>query len=142
MNGMTVIVKTITKLIVGAIFIYAANTIIYGHLSPGGGFAGGVMVACGLILVVLAFGKHTAFTIIPEGALDVLASSAVDSVVELALLGFLGSVFLHWFPLGRPFAILSGGSVMTSNIIVGIKVALFLYAVIMALFLFRMNKEQ
>ena len=59
MNGMTLIVKTITRLVLGFIVILSASTILYGHITPGGGFAGGVMIACGFILLVLAFGKNT-----------------------------------------------------------------------------------
>ena len=42
MKGMTVIVKTVTRWVKVFIFLYGIYIIITGHLSPGGGFAGGV----------------------------------------------------------------------------------------------------
>ncbi|MCP4708945.1 MAG: hypothetical protein GY869_09995 [Planctomycetes bacterium] len=56
-RGMTIIVKQVTKLVVGFILLYSIYLILFGHLSPGGGFVGGVTMACGFILIVLAFGK-------------------------------------------------------------------------------------
>ena len=53
MNGMTLIVKQVTKLVIGFILVYSCAVVLYGHLSPGGGFVGGVMLACGFILLVL-----------------------------------------------------------------------------------------
>ena len=56
MKGMTIIVKKTTQLIAGLIFMYGIYVIIHGHLTPGGGFAGGVIVAGSLILVTQALG--------------------------------------------------------------------------------------
>ena len=44
-KGMTIIVKTITRFTVWLIFLYGLYIIIHGHLSPGGGFAGGVIIS-------------------------------------------------------------------------------------------------
>ena len=41
-DGMSVIVKTVTRLTVGLIFLYGIYIVLHGHLTPGGGFAGGV----------------------------------------------------------------------------------------------------
>ncbi len=54
MKGMTLIVKKTTQLIAGMIFMYGIYVIVHGHLTPGGGFAGGVIVAGSLILITLA----------------------------------------------------------------------------------------
>ncbi|MCK5455269.1 MAG: hypothetical protein KAJ16_12955, partial [Calditrichia bacterium] len=62
MEGMTFIVKTITGLLIAVIFSFGIYITVYGHLTPGGGFAGGIMLACGLILVTLAFGKNLALS--------------------------------------------------------------------------------
>jgi multicomponent Na+:H+ antiporter subunit B len=57
MKGMTIIVKKTTQLIAGLVFLYGIYIIIHGHLTPGGGFAGGVVLAGSLILQILAFGS-------------------------------------------------------------------------------------
>ena len=55
--GMTMIVKTITRLTVGLILIYGIFVVLKGHNSPGGGFAGGVIITLSFIHLMLAFGK-------------------------------------------------------------------------------------
>jgi multisubunit Na+/H+ antiporter MnhB subunit len=57
MKGMTVIVKKTTQLIAGMVFLYGIYVIVHGHLTPGGGFAGGVIMAGSFILLILAFGS-------------------------------------------------------------------------------------
>ncbi|HRR94271.1 MAG TPA: MnhB domain-containing protein, partial [Bacteroidales bacterium] len=57
MKGMTLIVKETTRLLAGLIFLYGIYIIIHGHLTPGGGFAGGVVVAGSFILLILAYGS-------------------------------------------------------------------------------------
>jgi len=56
-SGMSLIVKTITRLTVGLILIYGFYIVLQSHIAPGGGFAGGVVMALSLIHLVLAFGR-------------------------------------------------------------------------------------
>lgn len=142
MKGMSLIVRTITRLIAGFILVYGAHIVLYGHLTPGGGFAGGVMLACALILMVLAFGK--------EGALDIVsekAASAWDCIGALlflliAVLGFVGGYFfLNFMDKGEAFHLISAGTLMWSNIAIGIKVGACLFLVFLVLAAFRIRDE-
>ena len=143
MNGMTLIVKTITRLVLGFILVFGISTVLYGHITPGGGFAGGVMLACGFILLVLAFGKKEAINSAGEKTLTNWDSFAVLSLIEVILIGLFGEVFFkHYITEGTPLRLLSGGSIIISNINVGIKVGVFLFAIFMALAVFRMAKER
>ena len=56
-SGMTLIVKTITRITVGLILIYGIYIVLHGHISPGGGFAGGLIAALAFIQILLAFGR-------------------------------------------------------------------------------------
>ena len=142
MNGMTLIVKTITRLVLGFTVIFAANIIIYGHITPGGGFAGGVILACAFILLVLAFGKKGAFDIVSEKTLSGWASLAALGIIEIFFIGLYSVVFFKkYFPHGDSLRLISGGTIMWSNINVGIKVSVFLFAVFIAMALFRFSKE-
>jgi multisubunit Na+/H+ antiporter MnhB subunit len=58
MQGMSVIVKKIAQLMSGLIFVYGIYIITHGHLTPGGGFAGGALVAGAFILLILANGSE------------------------------------------------------------------------------------
>jgi multisubunit Na+/H+ antiporter MnhB subunit len=58
MKGMTVIVKTISGWVKVLIFLFGINVVLFGHLTPGGGFAGGVILASSYVLLMLAFGRE------------------------------------------------------------------------------------
>jgi len=142
MSGLTLIVKTVTRLVIGFIVVYGASVVLYGHITPGGGFAGGVMLACALILIVLAFGKRKVFGIVSEKKLSGWDSLAALGIIEIVFIGLFGEMFFKdIFTHGQPMALVSGGTILWSNIIVGIKVAAFLFAVFMALAMFRMTRE-
>jgi multisubunit Na+/H+ antiporter MnhB subunit len=72
MKGMTLIVKKTTQLMAGLIFLYGIYVIIHGHLTPGGGFAGGVLIA-GML-----FGAKVFFlNWLPKGTLGELVSAGM-----------------------------------------------------------------
>jgi len=142
MNGMTLIVKTITRLVLGFIVIFAAAVVLYGHITPGGGFAGGVMLACAFIIMVLAFGKEKALEVVGENTLSVWDCVGALGFLVIALLGFFkGMFFLNFIGRGTPLRLISAGTPMWSNIAIGIKVSACLFAVFVALAVFRMLKE-
>lgn len=53
---MTLIVRCIARLMIPSIFLLGVYVVLHGHLTPGGGFAGGVLVAGSFVLSILAFG--------------------------------------------------------------------------------------
>jgi len=62
------IVTSGSKLLFPAIILLGAYVFIHGHLSPGGGFQGGVIIATGFLLMLLAYENysvsHTALSIV------------------------------------------------------------------------------
>ena len=58
--GMTLIVKTISRLVISFIILFGFYIIVYGHITPGGGFAGGVIIAIAYVILMLAFGGKVA----------------------------------------------------------------------------------
>jgi multicomponent Na+:H+ antiporter subunit B len=146
MKGMTVIVKTISSWVKVLIFLFGIYIIIFGHLTPGGGFAGGVILASSYVLLMLAFGREFA-----EESLSLGCASKLDCVGALlfaavALFGlFYGAAsffynFIHqkWFA-GEETALelVSAGTIPLSNIAIGLKVAASLFLVILVLSIFR-----
>ena len=140
-TGMTLIVKTITRLTVGLILLFGIYIILHGHLSPGGGFAGGVIVALSFVHLMLAFGKDVAAARISKNMASNLESIGALMFLSIALLGFLGgSFFLNILPKGTPFNLFSAGIIPLCNIAIGIKVGVGLFAIFLALVIVEKSK--
>ncbi len=58
--GMSPIVKTVTRISVGAILAVAASIALHGHLTPGGGFQGGAAAAVAPLLLIVVFSVYFA----------------------------------------------------------------------------------
>ena len=143
MKGMTLIVKQVTKLVVGFILLYSVYLILYGHLSPGGGFVGGVTLACGFILLVLAFGKEYFNTLIGDRTAAIWDCLGALGFLAVAFLGYTsGNFFFNiWADRGEDFALISAGTIPLSNIFIGIKVGACLVGVFLVLTIFRGEKD-
>jgi multisubunit Na+/H+ antiporter MnhB subunit len=143
-KGMTVIVKTIASWVKILIFVFGIYIVITGHLTPGGGFAGGVILASSYVLLMLAFGREFA-----EENLSLGWASKLDCVGALlfaavALFGlFYGAASFFWnfihrkYLLGEPLELVSAGTILLSNIAIGLKVGASLFLVVLVLSTFR-----
>ncbi len=58
MNGMTLMVKVITRLTLGLVFLLGCYIFVFARTSHGVGFAGGLIIALGLLLFMLAYGRE------------------------------------------------------------------------------------
>jgi len=140
--GMTLIIKTVSRLIVGLIFLYGIYIILHGHISPGGGFGGGVVLALGLLAILLAYGREETQKWLRLSLLKDLERASPLLFLGVGLLGMaMGSAFLaNVLSKGRLFALLSSGIILPLNIIIGLKVALSLFLVVLAMAEFDMRK--
>lgn len=143
-TGMTLIVKTITRLTVGLILLYGIYIVLHGHVSPGGGFAGGVIIALSFIHLMLAFGREVALKKLSEVWASIIESLGAIMFLLIALLGFIGGYFFLNFFLhkGKPFDLFSAGIIPLCNIAISLKVGAGLFAIFVALVLFKgLEKE-
>jgi multisubunit Na+/H+ antiporter MnhB subunit len=140
MKGMTVIVKKTTQLIAGIIFLYGIYIIIHGHLTPGGGFAGGVILAGSFILLILAFGSDFLHLMREETGSTIYENLGILVFLFLALTGLVTGVhtfFANWLPHGTPGQLISAGFLPLYNIFVGIEVAASILTIFLALIIFK-----
>ncbi|MFQ5867260.1 MAG: MnhB domain-containing protein [bacterium] len=135
MRGMTLIVKTITRLIAGIIFLYGIYVVFHGHLTPGGGFAGGVIIAGAFVLLVLAEGSEELSTEIKKWRASLGESLGIFIFWFLAMLGVFGGTFffLNLLSKGRPLRLFSAGIILPCNIGIGIEVGAALFAIFITL---------
>jgi multicomponent Na+:H+ antiporter subunit B len=140
MSGMTVIVKMTTRLLAGIIFLYGAYVIIHGHLTPGGGFAGGVIISGAFILVILAFGSDFLNLQREESGSTITENLSILMVILLSVTGLiLGArvFFLNFLPRGIVGELVSAGVIPLYNIFVGIEVASSIFVIFLALVIFK-----
>jgi len=139
--GMTLIVKNTARLITGFIAVFAVHIALTGHLTPGGGFAGGVILAAAAVLVVLAFGRKGAGAMADEPGTHVWDAAGAMGFLVVALCGyFLGAFFLNFMPHGRVGDLLSAGTIPLSNLAILVKVGAGLAGAFLALSAFRLFK--
>ncbi len=141
-KGMSLIVKTVTRLTVGLILLYGIYILSHGHVSPGGGFAGGVIIALSFIHLMLAYGKEVALKKIPRQAVSFFEDFGAIMFLAIALLGFTGGYFfLNFLPKGEPFRLFSAGIIPLCNIAISLKVGAGLFAIFIALVLLKFEGE-
>lgn len=142
-KGMSLIVKTITRLTVGLIILYGIYILSHGHISPGGGFAGGVILALSFVHLMLAYGKEVALEKLSRRVTSLFESMGAILFLGIALLGFTGGYFfLNFISKGEPFRLFSAGIIPLCNIAISLKVGAGLFAIFIALVLLRFDTEE
>jgi multicomponent Na+:H+ antiporter subunit B len=142
-HGMSLIVKTITRLTVGLILLYGIYILSHGHVSPGGGFAGGVIIALSFVHLMLAYGKDTAFSKLPKQAISFFEGMGAIFFLAIAILGFGGGYFfLNFVSKGEPFRLFSAGIIPLCNIAISLKVGAGLFGIFVALVLLKFGSEK
>ncbi|MEI8094371.1 MAG: hydrogen gas-evolving membrane-bound hydrogenase subunit E [Spirochaetales bacterium] len=123
------ILQTGAGLLLPLILAFGVYIFLHGHLTPGGGFQGGVVIASGLLLALLA----GTFADVPHGLLQVLEMLSGASYVAIGALGlWLGAGFLdpRFLPAGEFGQVYSSGAIPLIYSLVGIKVGSELATVI------------
>jgi len=117
------------------ILIFGLYIIMHGHLTPGGGFQGGAVLASGVALLIVAFGSQSVHKSLRGPHFLILMSVGLLIFISLAFAGMLHSTFFHNFLVGssifgdilspslNPGEISSGGLIPLMDIGVGLAVA-------------------
>jgi multicomponent Na+:H+ antiporter subunit B len=139
-KGMSIIVKKVSQLVTALIFMYGVYIITHGHLTPGGGFAGGTILAGAFILMVLAWGSGLLNLQKKEEGSSLIESLAVFVFILLAALALLVGthVFFHnYLPAGKVGELVSAGIIPLYNIVVGVEVGAALLTIFLALAIYK-----
>jgi multicomponent Na+:H+ antiporter subunit B len=123
------IVMTGSRVLLPVILTFGAYVIVNGHLSAGGGFQGGAIVASGVMLLLLAD---------PGAQLNATALSVIESLAGMAYvaIGMIGLVLAGGFldprflPPGEVGAFISAGAIPLVSALLGIKVGAELSVII------------
>ncbi len=144
---MSVVVRTVSRVVVPVALAFGAYVIMHGHLTPGGGFQGGAVVASVVALLVVAFGAerwrrwtHVLLPLEDTGAMAfvILAFLGLGATFFRNVLAGSGGLFgapVPW-PGPNPGALNTAGTLPLMNWAVGLKVIAGLGAVVILLSLF------
>ena len=85
-----VIVRSAADFFLPLACVYGAYVVLHGHLSPGGGFQGGVLIASAILLVFLGYGSLKVRKTFNDHKLHSSETVAEIIYVVLGLLGIVG----------------------------------------------------
>lgn len=125
-----VVLRTAVLLLMPVCIMVGFYVMLFGHLSPGGGFSGGSILGGGLILYSRTFGSKSVQRFFNEH---------IYHLVKVVCLMCYGLILIYYvftgsngldnhIWLGIPGHILSSGIIMPINVLVGFEVACTIYA--------------
>ena len=146
-TGMSLTVKTVARWLKGPILLFGIYMVLYGHITPGGGFGGGVVIGLAFILVTLVSGERVGLHLFSKRATSRLDSVGLLIFLVLGWLGtwWAGGYFFNNFvatPEAAQFSLISGGVMPMANIALGLKVASALFLVFTVLTAFRIVEQE
>jgi multicomponent Na+:H+ antiporter subunit B len=123
------IVETATELLLPMVILFGIYVFLNGHLSPGGGFQGGAIIASGTMFLLLA---------LPESHISRLMIAIIESLsgFSYVIVGVLGVIMAGGFldnrimDLGTYGSLFSAGAIPLIYVFVGLKVGFELSAVL------------
>jgi multicomponent Na+:H+ antiporter subunit B len=111
--------------LVGPVVVLAGYVIVHGHLTPGGGFSGGV-IGGGALLLAYAAGQRVRLRRVGSIAmLETVEAFGAGGFAALAIGGLIaaGATLQNFLPLGTSGMLLSAGTIPVGNVAIGIEVA-------------------
>ncbi|ACL69958.1 hydrogen gas-evolving membrane-bound hydrogenase subunit E [Halothermothrix orenii] len=140
-RGLTFIVKRTFGLLTPFIFLFSIYLMLHGHLSPGGGFQGGVILAVISIIFSVVYGSAFDYNKYSPDSKTIIETGGALVFIIVAILGILiDGIFLSNLPIfkARIGKIISAGSIPLINISIGFKVgaglAIMFYSMIQKTF--------
>ena len=120
-TGPSEILTTGRRILLPLIVVFGVYVFAHGHLTPGGGFQGGVIIATGLLLLLLSSASPS----LNRKVLSFSESISGLGYVVLAILGLIlaaGFLDSRMLPLGRYGSLISAGTIPLIYSLIGIKV--------------------
>jgi len=141
----SIIVKNIAYILAAPIVVFGLYVILHGHLTPGGGFPGGAILATLIALFLVSFGQKGAKDL-RRSSFSVLETLGLVAFATLAFLGISATFFRNFMansgqlfgrvvPFGpNPGYLNTGGTIPLMNLAVGLEVFSALSLIILIIF--------
>jgi len=128
------IVKKFANIFIAPMLVFGLYVVIYGHVLPGEGFDGGILIAGAFILTMMVYGREEARKRLNFSFALIVSALAGLCFIIIGLLGLAGFspehkfIFDNFLPQGNPSNLFSGGIVPVCNVVLGIMVGTGFYA--------------
>ena len=86
-EGMDLVAKSVTGWLKGFILLFGVYLVLHSHATPGGGFAGGIIIACAFVLFTLAEGQRAGMKLLSKNVAAKLASAGALLFLGAAIVG-------------------------------------------------------
>lgn len=118
-------IRTLCLSLTAPIAIYGIYICIRGHLTIGGGFQGGVIIASALFLLYLSGYFKIQEKIANDDIMDLAEVICIGGVLLIGLSGLFltGSLFANYLPMGDSGELFSAGVIPILSILVGFEAA-------------------
>jgi multicomponent Na+:H+ antiporter subunit B len=118
---MSIIVRTATRFLAALMILFGVYIIFTGHINPGGGFQGGVILAAVVLLLYIAFGQENRR--IPENLTSLLEDVSALSLLLIGIIGLIiGKVAFSNFIFNTPYNFFHAGTIPYVNTLIGLEV--------------------
>lgn len=119
-----VIMTSLSAFVMPITLVFGIYIILHGHLSPGGGFQGGVLIAGAIVIFYLAYGRKKTLKTFHLSILSKSESLGGLFFVLFATLGIIygSSFFANVIYKGSIGKLYSSGTIFLMNFAVGYKV--------------------
>jgi len=116
----SLVVFTGCRFLFPLLLLFGTYVFVHGHLTPGGGFQGGAMIASAFLLIYLGCRGRA----LNEKGLRVTESLSGLAFVAVGLAGLAvgGAFLLNFLPTGSPYSLFSAGIIPIVYVAVGLKV--------------------
>ncbi|MBM7699536.1 Na(+)/H(+) antiporter subunit B [Kurthia huakuii] len=93
-----VIMRTMTQMVFFIIFLFSIHIFLAGHFAPGGGFVGGLLMSCAIVLLLITFDLKTVQNLLPINYMVLTASGLALALLTACISAFAGEAFFtHYF---------------------------------------------
>jgi multicomponent Na+:H+ antiporter subunit B len=120
-----IIIKNAADVFTPIALMLGFYVISHGHLSPGGGFQGGVLVAAAAILIYLGYGYENSLKVFN---MELIRKNEAIGAILYTFFAVVGLFFFAnfcrniFYDMGEPGALFSSGTILFMNLSVGYKV--------------------
>ncbi len=127
----SLVVRTGSRILFPLILLFGAYIFVHGHLTPGGGFQGGAVIASAFLLQYLAYRSYR----IDRQKFSMVESISGSVFVVVGLLGLaIGGYFLsNFLDKGVPYSLFSAGVIPVLYVAIGLKVGAELAGIVAGL---------